>query len=230
MKKLIDIKIASDVVCPWCYIGKKNLTKAIDQLKDQFDFHIHYLPFELAPDMPPEGEDFREHITKKYGDWELFIRRARMVEEIGIETGIQFQIEKLGPTPNTFQLHRIIQFSHQLGLQHRITEALFKAYFEDLIDLTKIENVINVVKAAGLDEDHVRILLSGNEGVEEIRALQHNVRSMGITGVPYFIIDNRYGISGAVSVDYLKEAISRAAEEIEVVANNGDSCSVDGCD
>lgn len=229
MKKTIDIKIASDVVCPWCYIGKTNLAKTVEMLKDEYNFSVQYLPFELAPDMPESGEDFRTHMTQKYGDWDMFIKRSKTVEEIGKEIGINFRIEDLGPTPNTFQLHRIIQFAHQVGLQEKVTGALFKAYFEDLIDLTDMENVIRVVKAAGLDEEHVRILLANNEGVEEIRNLQHNVRSLGITGVPYFIIDNKYGISGAVSPEYLKEAITKAADEIPVVID-GESCSTDGCE
>lgn len=196
-KQTISIKIASDVVCPWCYIGKKEMEKAMETLKDEFHFEVQYLPFELSPDMPLEGADFKTHITEKYGNWEQFISRAVHVEERGKAVGIKFDIAAIGPSPNTFQMHRIIQFAYQFGLQAKVKEAYMSAYFEKLIDLTKIENVIAIAVEQGMDEDLITQLLNGTEGVEGIHALQDNVRAMGITGVPFFIINDQYGISGA---------------------------------
>lgn len=213
MAKRINVKIASDVVCPWCYIGKKNLAEAARLLGSDYQLDIQYLPFELAPEMPAEGRLFRDHITSRYGDWNTFIERGKMVEEVGAKVGIRFRIEELGRTPNTFQLHRVIQFAHQVGLQSEVKEALFKAYFEDLLDLTDQETVIKVVSAAGLDADHVRILLQGDEGVEELKTLEKNVVSLGIRGVPFFIINDTYGINGAVSPEQLVSAITEAAKD-----------------
>ncbi len=213
MRKTINIKIASDIVCPWCYIGKKNLQKAIETLKEEYKVEVQYLPFQLDASVPDEGVNFREHITQKFGDWERFLRGSQRLVDYGKEVGIQFDMNKIGKSPNTFKMHRIVQFAHQFGLQLELKEAFFRAYFEDHIDLTTDEMLINIAKSAGLDEEHVRTLLQSNEGSDEVRALEENVRSLGITGVPYFIIDDRYGISGAVPAEQLISAIKQSASE-----------------
>ncbi len=204
----INIKIASDVVCPWCYVGKKELEIAMEELKNDFRFEVQFLPYELAPDMPIEGEDFRTHITAKYGDWNKFLERSTFLEERGKTLGINFSIKDLGISPNTFLMHRIIQFAYQSGIQSKVKEAYMRAYFEEFVDLTDLENVVRIAAENGMDEEQVRALINGNEGEEEVRALQENLRALGISGVPFFIINDQYGISGAVPAKELIAAFN----------------------
>ena len=214
--KSIQVKIASDVVCPWCLIGKRELEKAMETLKSDYRFELQFLPFELAPDMPVEGEDFKTHISNKFGDFEMFLQRTQMLIDRGAAIGIDFNMREMPKTPNTFLMHRIIQFAYQSGLQAIVKEAYMSAYFIERIDLTDLETVIGIAVKCGLDEEHVRALVASQEGVAEIKELQNNMRSMGITGVPFFIINDQYALSGAVPAEQLVEAFSRINETEQV--------------
>lgn len=214
--KSIQIKIASDVVCPWCLIGKRELEKAIEELKSEYHFELQFLPFELAPDMPVEGEDFKTHITNKFGDFEMFLQKTQMLIDRGTAIGIDFNMREMPKTPNTFLMHRIIQFAYQSGLQVVVKGAYMSAYFVERIDLTDIETVIAIAVRCGLDEEHVRTLVASQEGANEIKELQNNMRSMGITGVPFFIINDQYALSGAVPAAQLVEAFRKINETEQV--------------
>jgi len=210
MKKTIEIKIASDVVCPWCFVGKRQLTQAMELLKDEYHFEITYLPFELSPGISVEGVNFKQYITEKFGDFEQFIARTSMLNERGAALGINFQIPKIEVSPNTFPIHLVIQYAHQFGLQSVVNEAFFKAYFEELIDLSKTENILAIAKAAGLDEELLSAALKSEDLASQTKDLQDKVLALGITGVPFYIIDNQYGLSGAVPVEELVSAIRQA--------------------
>lgn len=210
MKKTIEIKIVSDVVCPWCFVGKRQLTQAMELLKDEYHFEITYLPFELSPGISVEGVNFKQYITEKFGDFEQFIARTSMLNERGAALGINFQIPKIEVSPNTFPIHLVIQYAHQFGLQSVVTEAFFKAYFEELIDLSKTENILAIAKAAGLDEELLSAALKSEDLASQTKDLQDKVLALGITGVPFYIIDNQYGLSGAVPVEELVSAIRQA--------------------
>ena len=210
MKKTIEIKIASDVVCPWCFVGKRQLTQAMELLKDEYHFEITYLPFELSPGISVEGVNFKQYITEKFGDFEQFIARTSMLNERGAALDINFQIPKIEVSPNTFPIHLVIQYAHQFGLQSVVTEAFFKAYFEELIDLSITENILAIAKAAGLDEELLSFALKSEDLASQTKDLQDKVLALGITGVPFYIIDNQYGLSGAVPVEELVSAIRQA--------------------
>ena len=212
-KKTISIKIASDVVCPWCYIGKKEIENAMSQLKDEFHFDVQYLPFELSPDMPEEGMDFREHIEGKFGDWNRFLEGNKFLVERGKTVGINFDIANIERSPNTFKMHQIIQLAHQFGIQPQIKNAFMKANFEDKIDLTKTENILKIATDNGLDSEVVKEALSNKDAEHAVRNMEENLRSMGISGVPFFILENQYGISGAVPATQLVEAIKDVASK-----------------
>lgn len=212
-KKTISVKIASDVVCPWCYIGKKEIEMAMDQLKDDFHFDVQYLPFELAPDMPEEGANFRDYIGSKFGDWNRFLEGTKFLVERGKTVGINFDFEKTERSPNTFKMHQIIQLAHQFGIQPQIKNAFMKANFEDHIDLTQIENIYQIASENGLDIDVVKVALENTEGEKVVRQMEDNLRSMGVSGVPFFILEDQYGISGAVPASQLVEAIKEVASK-----------------
>lgn len=210
-KKIVNIKIASDVVCPWCLIGKTELEIAMDKLKDEYHFNVQFLPFELAPDIPTSGVNFKEYMTNKFGNWDRFIQGSQFLMDRGKGLGINFDIENIKKSVNTFDMHRIIQFAHQFGLQSEVKNAYMRAYFEKNIDLSIQENIIAIAKENGLDEDLIRTLLNSTEGAEEIRGIQKNLRELGITGVPFFILNDQYGLSGAVPSEQLMEAIKEAS-------------------
>ncbi len=206
MKKTINIKIASDVVCPWCLVGKKELELAMQELQNDFHFEVQFLPFELDPNLPESGVDFKPYITNKFGDYDRFIQNANMLVERGKNIGLDFNFPAILRSPNTFNLHRIIQLAHQFGIQAQVKEAYMKAYFEQGIDLTDENNVVEVAVKAGLDEEHVLNLLRSDDGKNEVEMVQESVRSMGITGVPFFIINDQYGLSGALPAKQFVQA------------------------
>lgn len=217
MKKLVNIRIVSDVVCPWCYIGKRSLQEAMDLLKEEYQFEIEYLPFELSPDLPHEGMNHKEYVSTRYGEWEQYVKSIQRIEQVGENVGIHFQMKNILRTPNTFLLHRIIQFAHRVGLQIEIKEALFKAYFEELIDLTESKNIISVAASVGLNIEDLNAFLSIDETAEDVRTLEQNVRALGIYSVPYFIVNSTYLINGAVSSDRFISIIKKSVKEMERV-------------
>lgn len=206
MKKVINIKIASDVVCPWCLVGKKELELAMQELQNDFHFEVQFLPFELDPNLPENGVDFKPYITRKFGDYDRFMQNTNMLVERGKSIGLNFNFPAIHRSPNTFNLHRIIQFAHQFGIQAQVKEAYMKSYFEQGIDLTLEKNAVEVAVNAGLDEELVLNLLNSDEGKKEVEMVQESVRSMGITGVPFFIINDQYGLSGALPAKQFVQA------------------------
>ncbi len=193
----ITVDVVSDVVCPWCYIGKRRLEKAMIALKDEIEFEVNYLPFELNPSMPKEGKNQREYLTKKFGSDERYEELTANVTRVAAEEGIQFNYSRQQKSLNTRDAHRLIWLAKQEGNQLAVKEALMKAYFENGVDLTQTENLISVVAQAGLDEAKARQLLTSDEGLVEVEYLEQLNQQRGISGVPFYIINNKYGVSGA---------------------------------
>jgi len=224
-KPKIKVDVVSDVVCPWCYIGKRRLEKAIDSLKDKFEFELEYHPFELNPDTPLTGVNQQEHLTKKFGGGEArYQQLTNHVTQVAAIEGLKFDYSKQQVLPNTRDAHRVIQFARQEGKQVEAKEAYMKAYFEDGVDLSKKENLIAVAVQAGLSEDKVKKLLSSDEGTAEVAHTEREMQKLGITGVPFYIINNKYGVSGAQP----SAAFIQAFEDINSqVASTGEVCDVD---
>ncbi|MEQ8424357.1 MAG: DsbA family oxidoreductase [Cyclobacteriaceae bacterium] len=193
----IKVDVVSDVVCPWCYIGKRRLEKAISELKDEFDFEVNYLPFELNPNMPKEGKNQEEYLTIKFGGPERYKQLTDNVTNIAEEEGLRFDYNKQQISPNTRDAHRLIWLASQEGVQHAVKEALLKAYFEQGVDLTKKENLLELVTAAGLDRDTAATMLDSEDGLVEVEYLESLSRERGVSGVPFYIVNDKYGISGA---------------------------------
>ena len=211
MKPVIKIDIVSDVVCPWCYIGKRRIEKAMKTLGGEFEFDVNYLPFELNPQMPKEGLNQKEYLSKKFGSEEKYNQITDRVKGVAAEEGLHFDFSKQKISPNTNDAHRLIWFAKKEGKQLEVKEALMKAFFEEGIDLSKKENLIAVASSAGLDKGTAALFLDSEEGIAEVRALQALNHQRGISGVPFYIINNQHGISGAqpseVFVQVIKEAI-----------------------
>ncbi len=223
LKPRIKIDVVSDVVCPWCYIGKRRLERAVDLAKDKYEFELEYHPFELNPDMPVAGKDQKKYLTNKFGGTERYQQIINRVTAVALEEGLHFDFEKQKISPNTRDAHRVIQFAKQAGKQVDVKEAFMKAYFIEGVDLSKKENLIDVSVKAGLLIEEVEKLLSTKEGMFEVTLAEKELQKLGITGVPFFIINNQYGISGAQP----SEAFMQAFEDIDAKTQFGDEvCDV----
>jgi predicted DsbA family dithiol-disulfide isomerase len=230
MSKLkIKIGVVSDIVCPWCYIGKRRLEKAMEQLSDRFDFEVEYFPFELNPHMPASGADQKQYLTDKFGSEERYRQLTGNVTTVAAQEGITFNYTAQKKSPNTRNAHRLIQLAKEDGKHLQLVEALFKAYFTEGTDLTQAENLAGIAAAAGMDKQKVALFLQSNTGVVEVEMAERELQQLGISGVPFYVVDNKYGISGAQP----SEAFIKAFEEIalaEPVAGegNGEACDVEG--
>lgn len=222
-KPQIKIEVVSDVVCPWCYIGKRRLEKALDQLKDQFDFDIEYSPFELNPDMPPEGRKQKEYLTQKFGSESKYTQVIDHVTKVAAVEGLNFDFTNQHVSPNTTSAHRVIWFAKTKGKHLETKEALMKAYFEQGIDLSKKENLVKVAVRVGLNEEEVIALLESEKGLAEVTFAEQTNYQRGITGVPFYIINNKYGISGAQPAEAFVEALTNIGGEVTL----GEACDVD---
>jgi len=225
MKPVIKIDIVSDVVCPWCYIGKRRIEKAMTALKDEFDFEINYLPFELNPQTPKEGHNLKEYLSNKFGGEEKYSQITRHVTQVAAQEGLQFNFDRQPITPNTKDVHRVIWYAKKEGKQPEVKEAFLKAYFEEGIDLTKKDNLLSVAASAGLNTTRVASLLDSEEGLPEVVQLEQLSYQRGVSGVPFYIINNQYGISGAQSSDVFIQALQQIGADINL--SHSEVCDVE---
>ncbi|HRI78906.1 MAG TPA: DsbA family oxidoreductase [Cyclobacteriaceae bacterium] len=223
-KPLIEIEVVSDVVCPWCYIGKRRMEKAVAQLSNEFEFRISYSPFELNPHIPEKGLDQKAYLTDKFGGEVQYQQITSRVSQTAAEEGLKFDFSKQHVSPNTRHAHRIIRFAKQKGKQEAVKEAFMKAYFEDGVDLSSHDNLATVAEAAGLNRKEVLELLNSDTGLAEIKQLEQINIQRGISGVPFFIINNKYGFSGAQPTAVFQKAFQQVATELTTTA---EQCEVD---
>ena len=215
----ITVDVVSDVVCPWCYIGKRRLEKAITSLEDEFEFEINYLPFELNPNMPKEGKNQKTYLTAKFGGESRYKELTENVTKVAAAEGLTFSYENQTKSPNTKDAHRLIWLAKAEGCQPAVKEALLKAYFEDGVDLTMNENLINIVATAGLDKLKAKTLLDSDQGVVEVEYIQQLNHQRGISGVPFYIINNKYGISGAQLPENFVAAFRDIANKVQTTSS-----------
>ncbi|HSA90152.1 MAG TPA: DsbA family oxidoreductase [Burkholderiales bacterium] len=200
----MKLEIASDVICPWCYIGKRRLEKALGLLKNEVTPQISWLPFQLNPGMPKEGMPRAEYRKAKFGSLERSRQLdARVIAE-GRSEGIEFAFERIERTPNTVAAHKLIQTAQQTGLGDLVKDALFRAYFEEARDIGDPAVLADLAARCGVK--------GWPENAPDLAALEDEVRAMGITAVPTFIFDRRSGISGAYPAETLAAAIREASK------------------
>ncbi len=193
---MIKLDILSDPICPWCYIGKANLDRALEAAGDH-PFAIEWHPFQLNPDMPAGGMDRREYLETKFGGKEGAVRAYAPVVEHAEKAGLTINFDAIQTTPNTLNAHRLI---HWAGIEQRqtpVVAALFKAYFVEGRDIGDNATLIEIADSVGMDADVVSELLKGNADAEDIRARDAHSRQRGVTGVPAFVIANQHVLSGA---------------------------------
>lgn len=205
----ITVDVISDVICPWCWIGKRRLEKAIVALG--MPVKIRWLPFQLNPMMPEEGIRRQAYRIQKFGSWERSQELDVRVAAVGKEEGIDFAFDRIERTPNTQAAHRLIWLAEQEGIQGVVVEALFRAYFTDGRDISNRQTLLDVVAEAGLDRASAEAMLQGNDGLEAIRDAESLSRRHHLDGVPFFIINGTTTLAGAQQSDIFLAAIKLAA-------------------
>lgn len=192
----MQIDIVSDVVCPWCFIGKRRLERAL-ALRPDLTASLFWRAFQLNPDMPSQGISRELYLSAKFGGSRAAERLYAAVTAAGRAEGIDFAFERIRRTPNSLRAHRLIRLATLEGCADRVVEAVFRAYFLGGLDIGDGETLAAVAATAGLDEAEVRRYLASGAGVEEVRAEEHRVRRLGIHAVPCFVLEPGYAISGA---------------------------------
>jgi len=223
-KPLIKIDVVSDVVCPWCYIGKRRLEKAIDQLKDKIDFQVEYHPFELNPDTPKEGVNHKEYLVKKFGGEQRYQQLTNHVVGVAAQEGLKFDFNDTKITPNTLEAHRLIAFAKKHGKQPEMKEALMSAYFERGIDLTQTKNLVAIATKVGIDAQEIEVFLKTDELGAEVKLEEQLNHQRGISGVPFYIINNKYGVSGAQPTEAFMQVFTEVGSD---ASTNAEACDVE---
>lgn len=209
----ITIDIYSDVVCPWCYVGKRRLERALGALQGSVTAQILWRPFQLNPTMPKDGMDRTEYLEAKFGSLESFRRLEEYVLAAGEEEQIPFAFEKIVRTPNTFLAHRLIWHAARKGRQDAVVDSLFKGYFEEGADIGSVPVLAGLAQRAGLQAEG---FLQGDEGIAEVKADEAAGHQLGIRGVPYFVLNRTYGISGAQPLDVFVSGMRKVGLQREL--------------
>lgn len=193
---MIQIDVYSDPVCPWCFIGKRRLERSL-AARDDVRATVNWRPFQLNPDMPPEGLDQHSYLHSKFGGIERATKFQDAIAEAGQSERIAFNFDRIRHTPNTLDAHRLIRFAGAGGLQNEVVEALFSAYFFEGENIGDHAVLIRIAHAVGLDGHAVAAYLTSSADVSEVAAEDLRARRMSIDAVPCFIINGQYAISGA---------------------------------
>ncbi|MCD9146875.1 DsbA family oxidoreductase [Pseudophaeobacter flagellatus] len=215
----VKLDIISDPICPWCYIGKTHLDKALAEIPDH-PFVIEWHPFQLNPDMPAEGMDRRAYLEAKFGGKEAAVRAYAPVVENAEKAGLKIDFEGMQRTPNTINAHRLIHWAGIEAKQGAMVDALFDAYFTQARDIGDTDVLVEIAANVGLEADVVRKLLSGDSDREDIRNRDAHSRKMGVTSVPTFIIANQHAVPGAQQPDMWKQIISDIMEQLQNPTEN----------
>src|SRR5258707_4320 len=194
---ILHIDVISDVICPWCFIGKRRLEKAVAAIEGQHEVRVRWLPFQLNPTMPREGISRQEYRTRKFGSWERSLELDAKVVAFGKEDGIHFAFDRIERTPNTLDAHRLIWLADKEGVQDAVVEALFRAYFTEGRDISNQHTLRDVFAEAGLDRNKVEAVLDGDDGLGAIKEADELARRFRVEGVPFFIVNGKLTLSGA---------------------------------
>ena len=210
----VRIDFVSDVVCPWCAVGLKSLEQALTRLDGQVDAEIHFQPFELNPQMPPQGEDIVEHLQKKYGSTrEQIVRNGDAIRARGAALGFEFNMDKRDRTWNTFDAHRLLHWAGEQGAerQRALKHALLTAYFTRGENVSDREVLLRAAAQAGLPLDRAGEVLASDVYAADVRAQEIFYQQNGIQGVPAVIVNERHLISGGQPPEVFEAALRQIA-------------------
>jgi predicted DsbA family dithiol-disulfide isomerase len=238
MAKQLDLQVWSDIVCPWCYVGKRRLEAALAQFPGREQVHITWRSFELDPSAPKlrDKQPYAERLAKKYGSTPA--QAQAMIERmVGVAKaeGLDFDFTRAQPG-NTFDAHRLLHLANeggQVGLQNALKERLFRAYLCEGEAISDHDTLVRLAGEVGLRTDEVQAVLSTDQYAPEVRADEAQARAIGIDGVPFFVIAERYAIAGAQPAELLASALEKAWSELPDIERlevaEGAVCGPDGC-
>jgi len=207
----MQIDVVSDTVCPWCFIGKRRLARAI-AMRPDMQFDVHWRPYRLDPTIPPEGVDRRSYLKAKFGDSPRSAQMGEVIRNEGAGEGIDFHFDRIERSPNTLDSHRVIRWAASAGVQDDLVEKLFDAYFVHGRNIGDRAVLSDVAAGAGMDAGLVAELLDKDADKEIVEKEDLLAHEMGISGVPTFIFQNRYMISGAREPEILVRVIDKAVD------------------
>ncbi|MEM8794816.1 MAG: DsbA family oxidoreductase [Pseudomonadota bacterium] len=212
------VDVVSDVMCPWCYIGKRRLEQAL-ALAPEINVDIRWRPFQLDGTIPEGGMSRREYLANKFGGDDGARQVYARIEEAGEAEDLPFAFDMIEKSPNTLNAHRVIRWAMTTGHQGKLVEELFRRFFVDGEDIGDSEILADAAEAAGMERDIVERLLAGDNDKNEVKAEIEQAQKIGVTGVPCFIIDQKYAIMGAQQPETLVQAFRQALAEREAEAS-----------
>lgn len=208
----IHLDIVSDVVCPWCYLGKKRIESALSVFGvDRVE--VSWRPYQLAPDMPKEGMDRKTYYQLKFGDNPKIKAMSDQLVELGKQAGIRFNFDNIAWSPNTLNAHRLIRWARSSNVQDQVVDKLFQRYFENGENIGADDILLSIAKDVGMDVDLVSELLSSDADSEAVQQEMDQARHMGVSGVPTFIAENRLAVSGAQEPAVLINFLEQVAQQ-----------------
>lgn len=213
----VRIDVVSDVVCPWCFIGKHRLEAAL-KLKPDIAVEVHWRPYFLNDWIPREGISREEYLTTKFGSVERYKGIAQRVGAAAAAEGLVYAVEKMKRQPNTLDCHRLIHWAEAIGKAAEMKQKLMDLYFTQGADLTERETLVKAAADVGLDANKVRADLASDKDVAHIEQEAQSAKEAGIEGVPCFIFGGKFAVSGAQAPEYLAEAIERIANDAQAAA------------
>jgi predicted DsbA family dithiol-disulfide isomerase len=213
----VRLDIVSDIMCPWCYIGKRRMEKALDAI-DSVEVELGWRPFQLDPTLPPEGRDRQEYLETKFGGPEQAREIYDRIDQAGRDEGLEFNFDSIGVSPNTIDAHRVIRWASNEGadVQNKVVERLFEDFFMNGANIGKHEVLVDAAEHAGMESSVVAALLATDQDRAAVSEEIAIAQQMGVTGVPCFIIDNKYAVMGAQPPEQIAQAIKQAAQMKDV--------------
>ena len=220
-KDIIKIDVVSDIACPWCYVGKRRLEAALKQWKGA-PVEVSWHPYQLDPSMRAEGMNRDMYLTSKFGNIENVREMTDRLTEVGKTVGIDFDFGDNWLAVNTLQMHQLLNVAREEGFGTEMKERFLAAYFEESQHLNKLEALYTIAKDFGWNKEKVDTIINNKEIAEAVKAEISLYQQRGVSGVPFFVINDQYGISGAQPIEVFLEAF-QSVSPIEVIAD-GDSC------
>ena len=209
----MEIEIFSDVVCPWCYIGKKRVDAVLGTPAGE-GVTLRWRPYQLYPNMPPDGVDRARYLEARYGADADRARVPQRIEAEAADVGLKLDFSAIGKMPNTFQAHRLLELAATHGVQHDLAEVLFDYYFCSGRDVGDLVVLAEAAEAVGLDGVVTREYLSGSAGAEAVREQLARATEVGVSGVPCYLLAGRFALPGAQSPEVMAQFIERAKTRV----------------
>ncbi|HUH26244.1 MAG TPA: DsbA family oxidoreductase [Flavobacterium sp.] len=230
----MKVQIWSDVMCPFCYIGKKNFEKALEELPFKEQIKVEWKSYQLDPELSKDSENqtINEYLSQRKGMPLAQIEQMQQhIKEMGQQVGIDFQMDKTVVT-NTFLAHKLIHFASKFNKANEVEELLFKVHFTEGGVVSDVNTLVNIAEELGLDSDQAHYALTSDAYDYEVTQDILEARNIGVSGVPFFVFNEKHAVSGAQPVEAFVEVLTQAYNEIKIKNNTsaGDSCSIDGCE